>query len=744
MPVGLGLVAAVVFALGWLPPLARPGYELALATGLMAPSLVAVASGLEQRTAPRALPEALRRALAFGCVAALAACAMAAFHGVRTGFCEPREGFTLFALGPMAGLVMASVWGLLAVEVVRATHGDASRSAWTVLAALAGPLGSLVCGVLAFYATPMVFAYDPFVGFFSGSFYDTVVLADGLWTYRLASAATLVSAAVLAHHVERKASGVRFVWRGRPFEFTLGVAAFAVTVGSVWQGPALGHWQTASTIARALGVTTAGAVCRVTHEPALGDEAKVVLRECEVHVRELSLWLGIEHAPPIEVFLFRDAEQKRGFMGAAHTSIAKPWRHEIYIQNEEFPHPVLRHELAHVLAAELARGPFRVAGTLGGWLPDPGLIEGLAEAAALRDDELSSDEWAAAMRTLGVLPAAGKLFGLGFFGGASSANYTAAGSFVAYVRAHHGAPAVARWYRGERLEEVVGASILELERRWWEELDAVRLTDNALAEARLRFDHPGVFERSCPHAVDRMLGEAGPRESGDPERALAVYRAVLDLDPGHVRAMFGIASCHDRAGREREAAQELRGLATSALLPEAARAMAAEKVGDLALRAGDVDQARHWYDNASGRVFHEDRLRTLELKRHYAADPVGRAALVSLLVGADEKGPNGVEAMDRIGEWRAGAKGDGVPAYLAGRQLANAHRWKRAAETLDDALAAPLLPRVLAEALRLRIRVACMAGDGPKARELGPRFAASEVVSPARKRWVEALVARCQ
>jgi hypothetical protein len=41
--------------------------------------------------------------------------------------------------------------------------------------ALGLPLGCIALSVLRFYTSPMVHAYDPFVGFFSGTLYDTVV-----------------------------------------------------------------------------------------------------------------------------------------------------------------------------------------------------------------------------------------------------------------------------------------------------------------------------------------------------------------------------------------------------------------------------------------------------------------------------------------------------------------------------------------------------------------------------------------
>ncbi|MBM4358367.1 MAG: hypothetical protein FJ096_09690 [Deltaproteobacteria bacterium] len=742
LPRGTALVGLFVFGVGWASPLARPGYELGLVTGLVAPSIVAVHAALDARARAEAPFEALRRSLAFGALAALAALVPAVLHGARAGFCDPLEGGLLFALGPLAGLVLASAWGLVASWLVERLLGRGAGRSRFVVGALLGPIGSLLVGLAAFHATPMVFAYDPFVGFFSGSLYDTILSTEGLRSYRLASLATLVSLGVLAVHLERRDGVLSLAWRSRPGLTALGVATAVASATSVAYGPVSGHWHTAGTIERALGASTVGALCRVVHEPGLREEARLLARECDAHARELAAELGIERPASVVAFLFQSAEQRRFYTGAHHTSIAKPWRSEIYLESEGFPHPVLRHELAHALGASLARGPFRVAGRLGGWFPDPGLIEGFAEWLAPRDDELSGDEWAAAMRRLGILPRLDGLFGIGFLLGGSSASYTTAGSFVRHVRERFGVDAVRRWYGGETLEVATGASLDTLERSWWERLDAVALGENVLREARLRFERPGVLGRRCPHAVDRMLAEATPREASDPEQALTLYRAVLALDPGSARALFGVPACEDRAGRVEVAVERLVELTSHAALPEAARTTAVERLGDLALRAGRHDEAVARYREVESRVLAEDRLRTLELKARYAGDPLGRGALLALLIGDGVDAPNPIEAMDRIGAWHAARPEDGVPSYLLGRQLVHARRFRAASVRLDEALARPLPARVEAEALRLRIRTALVDSNCEQAGLAARRHEGLAVVAPARKAWWSSFVRR--
>src|SRR5690606_32384781 len=141
----------------------------------------------------------------------------------------------------------------------------------------------------------------------------------------------------------------------------------------------------------------------------------------------------------ITAYLFRNPGQKRRLMGAATTYIAKPWRNEVYVQEAGFPHPVLGHEIAHVIAGSFSRGPFRVGGALWGLRQHPGLVEGIAVAASPdEDDDLTPVEGSRAMLDLGILPRLERVFAFGFFAEPSAKSYTVAGAFVGFVHDEYG------------------------------------------------------------------------------------------------------------------------------------------------------------------------------------------------------------------------------------------------------------------------------------------------------------------
>jgi tetratricopeptide repeat protein len=315
---------------------------------------------------------------------------------------------------------------------------------------------------------------------------------------------------------------------------------------------------------------------------------------------------------------------------------------------------------------------------------------------------------------------------------------------VSWVREHYGIDTVKRWYGGEDLPALTGSAWGDLQKSWWSDLDRYELGDAELATARARFDRPGVLERRCPHEVDERMHDAESRQAtGDLDGAIDSYRAALSLDPDNVQAHFGVASCYDRLAQPSEARAQLENVASSGVQPETIKSGALERIADLALRAGNAPEAQRLYIDAAKGVTSEDRLRTIDIKRHYAGEPQAREALVALLIGTSASGPDEIEALDRIGQWRAEAKSDGTPDYLLGRQHFTRNDFALAADRLDAALEKGLpLQRAKNEALRLRLLCACALGQTDKAQSLLKDYRSQPLVSHARARIAEGLVWR--
>ena len=400
------MAVAAVGAIGFAPLFGGPGYEISVAAGIVLPVVVAVATAFELSTEAVEPFDAFCRGVANGAVFAALAYLTTLIHGLRVGFCDALSGTAFFALGPGCGALLAGGWGALAGEVARRRSRPVVRYLVAVLVALVAPLGSYALGLSRFFTSPMVFAYDPFVGYFSGSFYDTVIEFSGLLAYRAGTAATLFAAFVAALHLGHDDDGrIAFQAIGRPGLLVFGALALGGSAASIVEGHRLHHWETPATIAAELGARLQGDRCDVVYPRQVKlDDARRFLGECEAHVAAGERWFGTQGSPKITAYLFVDAAQKAALMGAAETNIAKPWRHEVYVQVAGYPHPVLGHEVMHVLAGSFGHGPFAIAGSLGGIVPNPGLIEGVAVAAAPPEGELTAREWARAMKDVKLLP----------------------------------------------------------------------------------------------------------------------------------------------------------------------------------------------------------------------------------------------------------------------------------------------------------------------------------------------------
>jgi len=723
------------------------------------PSAAAVAVALELSARSDVAPlECVGRGIASGAALATVAFATALLHALRVGLCDLPGGALFFLLTAGVGGVMGGVWGAVVAEACR---GRRRRRLACVLLALAGPLAGVAVSVARFYGSPMVFAYDPFFGYFSGSLYDTVVdVRTELWTYRAGSLCTIAGTALVASVMRGRqaatppSEGMALTvlpTRGAPLgRLVAGAALLALSLASCVEGPRLGHWQTAASIATALGARASGTRCDVVcTDSLLPDQAALLLRDCEEEIVADERRLGAHLDSRLTAYVFEDANQKRRLMGAAETSIAKPWRREVYVQVAGYPHPVLGHEVAHVVAGTFARGPFRVAGRLGGFLPDPGLIEGMAVATSPDDDELTDGQWARAMLDLGTLPDVRSLFSLTFLGQNADKSYTVAGAFVDWVIGRWGSGVVRAWYGGASLDALTGQGWGELDEAFRAWLRALAMPQAAAAYARARFERPSVWARRCPHVVDALDRAADRcRDEHRFAQAESLYRSAVDRDAHDWHALFDRARLDSRFGPRPLGREELDRIASDDHAPQNWRDRAEEALADDDLLQGRAADAARKYAAIAGRTLEEDAARTLEVKALGAGDPDARGAVAALLIGEPGHPADAWSGALLLGVW-AGDVRDPLASYLVGKNLVRHEDWARASVWLDRALASgPPTARIGREVLRQRAICACALGDAGGLDGItravlsdDSPFAGS---SGGRREWLLALIARCR
>jgi hypothetical protein len=757
LPMPRRVAAIVVFLLlagiGFLPLFGGPGYEQSVATGVVVPTAAAIAVALELSASADVAPlTCVARGIGVGALLAGVSYLTALLHGLRVGMCDFWGGSLLFVLTGGFGALMGGAWGALIAETCR---GRKRRRLWCVLLGIAGPLGGVIISVARFYASPMIFAYDPFFGYFSGALYDTIVdVRTALWTYRAASLATLAGMALVASAMLRTAGGTLAF---RPLRgnapaiarLSLGVAALVTSLAMAADGPALGHWQTADSIAAALGGHASGPRCDVVYpDSMLAEQVRLAVRDCEEELAADEQRLGAHLEGRLTAFVFRDAEEKRQLMGAADTSIAKPWRREVYIQKAGYPHPVLGHEIAHVVSGSFARGPFRVAGGLGGLWPNPGLIEGIAVATSPDDDELTDAQWARAMMDGGMLPRMGDLFSIGFLGENSAKSYTVAGAFVGWALGAWGPATVRAWYGGGSIEALTGQSWDALQKQFETWLAGQSMPPEAVAYAKAKFERPSVWGRKCPHAVDALDHRADKcRDEHRFARADQLYGEALARDPHDWHARFDLARIETWYGDEARGRSQLGELAADEHTPRTWRDKAQEALADDDLARGRGALAADVYRALAIRTPEEDEARTLEVKALSVENPPALRTIVDLLVGEPGKPVDSWIGALSLGQWSEETH-EPLSAYLVGKNLALREDYARAATWLDRAIEEGAeTPRIGRELLRQRAICACALED--RAALAKVKALVTQPGSPfegsagGRREWVLRLVERC-
>lgn len=768
----LGLL---LFGLGFLPLLGGPRYEAALLAGLLAPSFVvqsasrsAFRAASELKRAARAdglsrvLPgtQLLELALLKGGLHGLVVMAVALIHGLIGGMCEPELGFGLLALGPVLGVVLASVLGTLAgvssyllFERSKLGRGPV---VFTAVVALFIPLGSFVLGVFAFYTTPAVYGYDPFVGYFSGPLYDTVEYdLLRLLSYRVGTLFTILGVFAALSQVVFKIApqGTSLLKSGGDAQ-ARAFLAFSLTfalgsAGMALQGEELGHRTTASSLSEGLGRMTSRGPCQVHFSEGVArPEATQIAAECLGHLSQLSEYFDVPVIDTVDVYVFSSAGEKRRYIGAATTYIAKPWRREIYLQPGNFPHPVLGHELAHVVAADFGTGPLKVAGHLAGFLPDPGRIEGFAEAASPHEHaDGTLHQWAAAMKQLELLPPASRLFQLSFLSGSAAKAYGAAGSFVDFVRQKSGPAALRAWYGGASLSEATGTDLSGLEDEWHHYLDTIEVSPAVLSISEPRFRRPGVFERRCPHAVDRLLGEAGRLCGVQQNRVQEAVTEAVRLDPLRKDAEVQVPRCAWYAGAEGEALSKTVAAQAEAeeVYSPGARQNALDLLGDMHWANNRPKDAKEAYEAALSLTHSRDSRREMEVKIWALSATPEIAEPVRLLLASDKQGE--WDPALGVARWAALGKEREMASYLLFRRAFFSHRLAEARmyENLVDEAKLPLLS-VRMESARTSLLLACrLVTRGGDAKALENRAAAYRKypLDSAQKYEVDRLMDRC-
>ena len=610
-----------------------------------------------------------------------------------SGFCNVPEGIAFYLLLPGISVLWSTAVAMLCAFVT-------NRKLHATLLFLGAMFVSIGISVFRLVTQPPVFAYNPIIGFFPGPIYDeVVVITSTLLTARgIVLVSVLAMVAGLCASFDSSARKIRpsllMKFRGRGTDGgDSGGTDDSTSGGKAWSGMVLRVLFLASLAVLAaayayrapLGIV----IDREYIQQTLGGHRQTPHFDIYYDLNANTAWnidrIALEHeylldqvteylevSPPstrIASYIYANADQKKRLMGARHTSIERPGSDEMHLNDATFPHPVLKHELVHVLSASFGNALF------GGsyWI---GFHEGLAEAADWQDNPMNPHEWSRAMRVLGLAPPLEGLLSMtGFWTAASSRSYTLCGSFVRFLIDRYGLPAFKKAFPTGAVEEAYGRTPAELISEWEAFVDGIELREDELRVARQRFIRPAIFRRHCPHEVaalnDRGWQSYNARRYRD---AVRHFDRVLELEPENPSALRGLLYGNYRLGdyeRSESAAQLIeRPDQTVGLLADAHLVR-----GDSAWKTERYDDARRSYQAV------------VDL---HASDNMSRAAYLRMEVMDQEPIRDAVMAYltAASGHWRlvlaVRDAGDLAPEYGSGFYLIG--RWLYLSSSFEQAL----------------------------------------------------------
>jgi hypothetical protein len=634
--------------------------------------------------------------------------------------CDYPGGLRWFAVLPLASAACGSAAGVAAGLLA----GGARRRLWPTVLAFAILLASVLWAVWRFYATPAIFAYDPFGGYFPGTIYDEEVAigAPLLWArvWHLTAAASAL--ALCALFLDGQTLRVRLsASRGRTRLAlgTLVLCALALTVRS--RQAQLGFYLDTRDVQQALGAQRETPHFVLHYSPAgpFAKDLELYVADHEFRYAQLEQLLGVHPDGKVHAYLFDSAAQKQALMGAGHTFIAKPWRKEIYIQAEGWPHSVLMHELAHVFAGRFGDRIFGASRSGIGF--NVGLIEGIAVAGAWHGGPLTPDEAVKSMREAKIEPPLARVMSMAFLGLNASQAYNVAGSFCHFLlenygprplgRVFHEAGSPASW------QAAYGVPFETLAQRWSQHIDAVVLPERESELMRERLKRPSVFHKVCAHELALKRESARKAASqGDRARSLAELESVCADDADDPQNLAEVMDAAHAAELPGEAARDAARLLAHPKVTAALQARAHALLGDLALQRGDRTSAATEYAAAERLPLDESQARLTTVKRMATAEPPGPVAdaLVHYLA-APQSGRDAALDLLSLGELVHAEPSRALFHYLLARQLEPRGRFAEAARELDRSLVddGAGLPdaRFVTEALRLLGRTRYRAGD---------------------------------
>lgn len=704
----LSIISITTAAVQFLPLLGRIGFEFSAVSGLivtLGSGFVSVdrarhsstASATSALTGGERLVSLVSGSFLRSLPLLILPLVIALIRSVFVGICDLREGLGFYLLIPGVSLVygtcVGTFFGLLAGS---RTSGYLMFLGYILL--------TLVWAGYLLIFQPQTFVYSSSFGFFPGPIYDERV--------------SISSALIVSRIIALVISGLFFTLSlnlldpdGMRLDFGRllgGSSDLRVVIDRIWLaffvlsylilflfGPRLGVRSSRPFIRRRLGGVYETEHFRIYYPKGTKAEREIELiaRDHEFRYYQLSRYLKVKSRRKMGSYIYPSPDVKKRLMGARYTSVEDPIGYEMHLNYSTFPHPVLKHEMAHLLSANF-HPIFKMSIRIG-------LHEGVAVAADWCEERLTPHQWAKAMEILGLLPSMKRLMGaVGFWTESASRAYMAAGSFVRFLIDRYGVERLKIAFPTGNFKKAYGRGMDELVGEWLDFLKEVKLSEDDLSYARNSLMRPPITRRRCPHEVAEVMEKAWRRfRDKDYAGSAEEFRRAWKLDESDPSPLHPLALSLFRSGEKAEAERIARKLLDHPNATPAQRAAAWELMGDMRWIEGRRDEAASLYRSALDLLPPPATRRGLKIKLAALRSPEGGRFLMESLISDSDMAA-------RMSDLAEGMKFENlreIALYLMGRWLFISGEFKRALRYLDPLMGSAHLSRLPDDSFRYEV-----------------------------------------
>ena len=457
-------------------------------------------------------------------------------NAFRAKNCNFGEGFLFFAILPVISCLYATAAGVF--------FGFWIKTRWLAyLAYLAYLLLSGVPVIINLIFHPPVFAYHPTFGYFPGPIYDFVIRITGTLLIARVEALLWVllflGLTISICEVSRKTGLMpQLRWRKLAGPLTKRAPLYLLIVGLLgfqFYAGALGIRPTREDVARKLGGFRETAHFEIFYARELETEIEQIVEDCEFQYAQLSIYLmpeGATLSQKVRAYIYASPEQKKQLIGAGNTSVEDPFGYGFHIHAQGFPHPVLKHELAHVFTVPWS--PLKVSLKIG-------LHEGIAVAADWDEGRLTGHQWAKAMRQMEIAPPLSGVMGIEFWRHSGARSYLLAGSFVRFLVDTYGIEKFKAVFPTGNFAKHYGKDLDLLETEWIEFLESISLRDEDVVYTTYRLQRQSIFEQVCVHEMAVLRDTAWQAYyRTDFVTAVQTFETMLSAEPNNLSTLYGL------------------------------------------------------------------------------------------------------------------------------------------------------------------------------------------------------------